>query len=186
MKSFLAISRLLLPYTVYSLYKHVLLTHFVQIHAIIQNISLLSTILLYKILHWCALIIIRKKLLWYCRSMFLMLDCLKSELSPLKVLATTWLTHIIQQGDIARVMEPLLQILLHPDTARYLVWCRWRYTRMSECPIITECHEKRHKDLYPSNCMTFSLYTAYAVLNSMACNWRNYHSCLKSFSWYAG
>jgi len=47
-----------------------------------------------------------------------MLDCLKCETSPLKVLATTWISHVIQQGDISRVMEPLLQMLLHPDTAR--------------------------------------------------------------------
>lgn len=53
--------------------------------------------------------------------MYVMLDCLKKETSPLKVVATSWLTHVIQQGDICRVMEPLLQMLLHPDTARYVI-----------------------------------------------------------------
>lgn len=53
----------------------------------------------------------------------MILDSLREETSPLKVLATTWLTHVIQQGDINRVMEPLLQMLLHPDTARF-VYCQ--------------------------------------------------------------
>ena len=49
----------------------------------------------------------------------MILDCLREESSPVKTLATTWLTHVIQQGDISRVMEPILLMLLHPDTARY-------------------------------------------------------------------
>ncbi|XP_052808898.1 protein dopey-1-like isoform X3 [Mya arenaria] len=57
----------------------------------------------------------------FTRSMFVLLDALKDETSPLKVLATTWLSHVLQQGDISRVMEPLLQMLLHPDTARVSV-----------------------------------------------------------------
>ena len=50
--------------------------------------------------------------------MFVVLDCLREESSPVKSLATNWLTHVIQHGDISRVMEPLLLMLLHPDTAR--------------------------------------------------------------------
>ncbi|CAG5136270.1 unnamed protein product [Candidula unifasciata] len=52
------------------------------------------------------------------RSMFVMLDSLKEESSITKTLALTWLTHVIQQGDINRVLQPLLLTLLHPDTAR--------------------------------------------------------------------
>ena len=52
------------------------------------------------------------------RSMFVVLDSLREESSSVKTLATTWLTHVIQHGDISRVMEPLLLMLLHPDTAR--------------------------------------------------------------------
>ncbi|XP_053397950.1 protein dopey-1-like isoform X3 [Mercenaria mercenaria] len=62
-----------------------------------------------------------KPLRTFNRSMFVILDSLKDETSPLKVIASTWLTHVIQQGDINRVMEPLLQMLLHPDTARVSV-----------------------------------------------------------------
>ncbi|KAL4233674.1 Protein dopey-1 [Mactra antiquata] len=62
-----------------------------------------------------------KPLRTFHRSMFVILDSLKEETGPLKVIAMTWLTHVIQQGDINRVMEPLLQMLLHPDTARVSV-----------------------------------------------------------------
>ncbi|KAL5009879.1 hypothetical protein ScPMuIL_012184 [Solemya velum] len=52
------------------------------------------------------------------RSMFVVVDSLKDEMSPMKTLATTWLTHVVQRGDINRVLEPILLMLLHPDTAR--------------------------------------------------------------------
>ena len=48
----------------------------------------------------------------------MILDCLREESSAVKMLATNWLTHVIQHGDISRVIEPLLLMLLHPDTAR--------------------------------------------------------------------
>ncbi len=50
--------------------------------------------------------------------MFLMLDSLASDTNPCRALTQTWLTHAIQRGDIARVLEPILLMLLHPDTAR--------------------------------------------------------------------
>ncbi|CAH1798854.1 unnamed protein product, partial [Owenia fusiformis] len=52
------------------------------------------------------------------RSMFTMLDSLQSGNNPAKCFTETWLTHAIQRGDIARVLEPVLLLLLHPDTAR--------------------------------------------------------------------
>ncbi|CAL1528923.1 unnamed protein product [Lymnaea stagnalis] len=52
------------------------------------------------------------------RSMFVVLDSLKEETSITKTLAMTWLTHVIQRGDTSRVLQPLLLMLLHPDTAR--------------------------------------------------------------------
>ncbi|XP_060070918.1 protein dopey-1-like [Ylistrum balloti] len=55
------------------------------------------------------------------RSMLVLLDSLKEEISATKTIATTWLTHIIQRGDICRVLNPLLTMLLHPDTARISV-----------------------------------------------------------------
>ncbi|CAG5127027.1 unnamed protein product, partial [Candidula unifasciata] len=52
------------------------------------------------------------------RSMFVVLDSLKEESSITKTLALTWLTHVIQRSDTSRVLQPLLLMLLHPDTAR--------------------------------------------------------------------
>ena len=37
----------------------------------------------------------------YFISMFVVLDCLGEESSPVKSLATNWLTHVIQHGDIS-------------------------------------------------------------------------------------
>ena len=36
----------------------------------------------------------------YFRSMFVVLDCQREESSPVKALATNWLVHVIQHGDI--------------------------------------------------------------------------------------
>ncbi|XP_062580439.1 protein dopey-1-like isoform X4 [Saccostrea cucullata] len=52
------------------------------------------------------------------RSMFVVLDSLREENSTVKAVATTWLTHLLQRGDIGRVLDPILHMLLHPDTAR--------------------------------------------------------------------
>ena len=32
----------------------------------------------------------------------------------------TWLLQVVERGDLIRVLEPVLILLLHPDTARYL------------------------------------------------------------------
>ncbi|GFR99136.1 protein dopey 1 [Elysia marginata] len=50
--------------------------------------------------------------------MFVVLDSLKEESSITKTLTMTWLTHVIQRNDTSRVLQPLLLMLLHPDTAR--------------------------------------------------------------------
>ena len=52
------------------------------------------------------------------RSMFVVLDSLKEESSAAKSLAITWLTQVVQRGDISRVLRPILLMMLHPDTAR--------------------------------------------------------------------
>ncbi|XP_050391433.1 protein dopey-1 isoform X1 [Patella vulgata] len=55
------------------------------------------------------------------RSMFVVLDSLKEESGATKTIATTWLTHCVQRGDISRVLQPILLMLLQPDTARISV-----------------------------------------------------------------
>jgi hypothetical protein len=36
-------------------------------------------------------------------------------------LAQSWLLQVVERGDLIRVLEPILILLLHPDTARYAV-----------------------------------------------------------------
>ncbi|KAK3097876.1 hypothetical protein FSP39_014063 [Pinctada imbricata] len=55
------------------------------------------------------------------RSMFVVLDSLKEDSSPVKTISSTWLSHTVQRNDLSRVLNPLLMMLLHPDTARVSV-----------------------------------------------------------------
>lgn len=57
----------------------------------------------------------------YDRCLFIMLDCLHQDVGPQRMEVQSWLTHSLQRGDIARILEPILFILLHPDTARVSV-----------------------------------------------------------------
>lgn len=52
------------------------------------------------------------------RSLLVMLDSLLSDIHLSSSLTQTWLLHSIQRGDLMRILEPLLLILFHPDTAR--------------------------------------------------------------------
>lgn len=55
------------------------------------------------------------------KPIFFMLDSLTHKLDSHNVLSVDWLTHCVNNGDIARVLEPLLVILLHPDTHRVCI-----------------------------------------------------------------
>ncbi|CAL1261526.1 unnamed protein product [Larinioides sclopetarius] len=55
------------------------------------------------------------------RCLFLMLDNLGKETGPQKAISQAWLNHSLQRGDVARFLEPILLILLHPDSARVSV-----------------------------------------------------------------
>ncbi|XP_023228488.1 protein dopey-1-like [Centruroides sculpturatus] len=52
------------------------------------------------------------------RCLFLMLENLGKETGPQKAVSQCWLNHSLQRGDVARILEPILLILLHPDSAR--------------------------------------------------------------------
>lgn len=58
---------------------------------------------------------------FFSRCLFLMLDNLGKETGPQKAISQAWLNHSLQRGDVARFLEPILLILLHPDTARVSV-----------------------------------------------------------------
>ncbi|XP_042903309.1 protein DOP1A isoform X2 [Parasteatoda tepidariorum] len=55
------------------------------------------------------------------RCLFLMLDSLCKETGPQKAISQAWLNHSLQRGDVARFLEPIILILLHPDSARISV-----------------------------------------------------------------
>lgn len=55
------------------------------------------------------------------RPLFFMLDSLTHKLDAHNAQAVDWLNQCLKNGDIARILEPLLFILLHPDTARVSV-----------------------------------------------------------------
>ncbi|XP_051867917.1 protein dopey-1 isoform X1 [Pristis pectinata] len=55
------------------------------------------------------------------RSLFIMLDSLSSTDGSICSVAQAWLNQVIQRHDIARILEPLLLLLLHPKTQRISV-----------------------------------------------------------------
>nr|XP_050849506.1 protein dopey-1 homolog isoform X2 [Vespula vulgaris] len=56
------------------------------------------------------------------QSLLKMLDNLQlSDNSPLKLLAQSWLLHSLMRGDISRILDPLLTMLLDPSTCRMSV-----------------------------------------------------------------
>ncbi|KAG8444835.1 hypothetical protein GDO86_009840 [Hymenochirus boettgeri] len=55
------------------------------------------------------------------RSLFIMLDSLNSLDGCMSSVGQAWLNQVLQRHDIARVLEPLLLLLLHPKTQRVSV-----------------------------------------------------------------
>ncbi|XP_036270723.1 protein dopey-1 isoform X14 [Pipistrellus kuhlii] len=55
------------------------------------------------------------------RSLFIMLDSLNSVDGSTSSVGQAWLNQVLQRHDIARVLEPLLLLLLHPKTQRVSV-----------------------------------------------------------------
>lgn len=82
------------------------------IRVCLSSISFLKRLVALRILV-CVLLIF-----FLFRSLLVMLDSLLSDLHLSSSLTQTWLLHSIQRGDLMRILEPLLLILFHPDTAR--------------------------------------------------------------------
>lgn len=55
------------------------------------------------------------------RPLFFMLDSLSHKVDAYNSQAIDWLNQSLKNGDIARILEPLLFIILHPDTCRLSV-----------------------------------------------------------------
>lgn len=52
------------------------------------------------------------------RCLFQMLDCLTKDSGPHRAISQFWLEHSLFRGDLNRILEPVLIVLLHPDTSR--------------------------------------------------------------------
>ncbi|XP_064461644.1 protein dopey-1-like isoform X2 [Ornithodoros turicata] len=52
------------------------------------------------------------------RCLFQMLDCLNKETGAHRATSLIWLNHALMRGDLARLLEPAMLVLFHPDTAR--------------------------------------------------------------------
>ncbi|XP_071800517.1 protein DOP1A-like isoform X4 [Asterias amurensis] len=61
------------------------------------------------------------KVLTFDRSLLVMMDSLECPDCMIRSVTQTWLVHAIDRGDIARLLEPILLVLLHPATARVSV-----------------------------------------------------------------
>lgn len=52
------------------------------------------------------------------RALFIMLDSLQNKEPEIRVITQHWLAHALQHGDLGRILDPILLLLLHPITAR--------------------------------------------------------------------
>ncbi|OQR69932.1 protein dopey-1-like, partial [Tropilaelaps mercedesae] len=55
---------------------------------------------------------------YFDRCLFQMLDCLTKDSGPHRAISQFWLEHSLSRGDLNRILEPVLIVLLHPDTSR--------------------------------------------------------------------
>ncbi|XP_048879071.1 protein dopey-2 isoform X1 [Brienomyrus brachyistius] len=59
------------------------------------------------------------------RSLFVVLGRLNSSDGSVSTTARSWLVHALTLGDVTRILEPVLLLLLHPETQRCSIQCTW-------------------------------------------------------------
>ncbi|XP_067900808.1 protein dopey-1 isoform X4 [Heterodontus francisci] len=115
---------------------------FYQLHNLVQSSSICEDVISQQLLHKdkriCMEAHVNFSVLWHItrdllinksssfnrtfdRSLFIMLDSLSSMDASTCSVAQAWLNQVIQRHDIARLLEPLLLLLLHPKTQRISV-----------------------------------------------------------------
>uniref|UniRef100_A0A8D0CJW7 DOP1 leucine zipper like protein B n=1 Tax=Scleropages formosus TaxID=113540 RepID=A0A8D0CJW7_SCLFO len=57
------------------------------------------------------------------RSLFVVLDCLNSPDGSVRTAGQSWLIRALSLNDVARILEPILLLLLHPETQRCSIQC---------------------------------------------------------------
>ncbi|XP_020825547.1 protein DOP1A isoform X1 [Phascolarctos cinereus] len=78
------------------------------------------------------------------RSLFIMLDSLNSLDGSTSSVGQAWLNQVLQRHDIARVLEPLLLLLLHPKTQRVSVQRVQAERYWNKVPCCTEEENDKH------------------------------------------
>lgn len=72
-----------------------------------------------------------------------MLDSLSYWEGPASAVARAWLNQVLQRHDLARVLEPLLLLLLHPKTHRLSIQRVQRYRNSAPLELGEELSEFR-------------------------------------------
>uniref|UniRef100_A0ABM0MUJ4 Protein dopey-1-like n=1 Tax=Saccoglossus kowalevskii TaxID=10224 RepID=A0ABM0MUJ4_SACKO len=81
------------------------------------------------------------------RCMLNVLDRLYDADSITKSVVSAWLNHAIERGDVARILEPMLLVLLHPKTARVSVqFLKLNSTDALHAQLRIQSQEERAKD----------------------------------------
>ncbi|XP_030054935.1 protein DOP1A isoform X1 [Microcaecilia unicolor] len=85
------------------------------------------------------------------RSLFIMLDSLHSLEGSTSSVGQAWLNQVLQRHDIARVLEPLLLLLLHPKTQRVSVQRVQAERYWNKSPHHAEENGKSHTQRFSCN-----------------------------------
>lgn len=95
------------------------------------------------------------------RPLFFMLDSLTNKMDPFNCIAKDWLTQVYKFRTTARVLEPILKILLHPDTARTPIV----YTKIN-ISNIHHTHMHLYSQVYDSRRILYAFNTLWNVLST--------------------
>ncbi|XP_064198494.1 protein dopey-1 [Anguilla rostrata] len=124
---------------------------FYQLHNLVPSSSICEDVISQQLMHWDKRIRleahVKFSVLWHLtrdlnitksspfnrtfdRSLFIMLDSLSYWDGSASAVGRAWLNQVLQRHDIARVLEPLLLLLLHPKTHRVSIQrvqaqCQW-------------------------------------------------------------
>lgn len=95
------------------------------------------------------------------RPLFFMLDSLANKMDPFNCIARDWLIQVYKFRTTSRVLEPILKILLNPDTARIPII----FTKLN-ISSIHHTHMHLYSQVYDSQRILYALNTLWNVLST--------------------
>uniref|UniRef100_A0A6G1SL09 Protein pad-1 n=1 Tax=Aceria tosichella TaxID=561515 RepID=A0A6G1SL09_9ACAR len=95
------------------------------------------------------------------RPLFFILDSLANKMDPFNCIARDWLSQVYKFKTTARVLEPILRIALHPDTARTPII----FTKIN-ISSIHHTHMHLYSQIYDSQRILYALNTLWNVLTT--------------------